>query len=147
MLSEKQATQCFHLNGFNTGNWEGQTRPKRLRVHSGSLSHKALAASVPGTGFQHPELPDSRLTWMTAFRSPVKSLFGENWRSCGSKPTPGRSVPKQESRRAVETPLCADTQRPQLVGLGVLLLLGTAVGCLKGQVKPSWDTAQLQLSP
>ena len=41
-------------------------------------------------------------------------------------------------------PLCADTQRPQLVGLGVLLPLGTAVACLKGQVKTSWDTGNFR---
>lgn len=44
-------------------------------------------------------------------------------------------------------PLCADTQRPQLVGLGVLLPLGTAVACLKGQVKTSWDTGNCSCPP
>ncbi|CAI9178942.1 unnamed protein product [Rangifer tarandus platyrhynchus] len=107
-----------------------------------------LAAPLPASPVgKRPPTPAPGLIWMAAFRSPVKSSFGGNRRSCGSKPTPGRRVPKRERRHAVETPRRANTQRPQLVGLGALLPLGTAVGRLQGQVKPSWDPARLQLAP
>lgn len=65
VVSETSHSQCFHLNGFR--------EPRRVRPDCSdcactqAVSHAiALASSVPGTGFLHPDLPDSRLSWMAA---------------------------------------------------------------------------------
>lgn len=81
------------------------------------------------------------LTWVTAFRSPVKYSLKGKLKSCGSKPN--WSVPKHKGRHTIE--IYVKKQWHQLAGLSFYLQLVAAVSCLKRQVEPSWDTADPQL--
>lgn len=57
----------------------------------------------------------------------------------------GRRVPEHVRMHIMKTPLRLTKQGHQLAGLSFHQQLVSALGCLKRQVEPSWDTAGPQL--